>query len=106
MIARDAWVGDYNDPDTFLNQFVTGSPQNNPSFSNTEYDALILEATKTTDNNLRFAAFAKAEKILLAEMPVIPLYYENKIYLLQTDVKGWYPTVMNIHPLKNVYLAR
>jgi len=73
-ISRSGWIGDYADPNTFLDMFVTDGGNNNTGWSNKKYDELIKLASKESDKNKRFDHFKAAEKILLEEMPVIPIY--------------------------------
>ena len=75
-ISRSSWVGDYNDPNTFMDMFVTDGGNNETGWSNTHYDALIAAAALENDKDQRFALFREAEKILVEdEMPICPLYY-------------------------------
>ncbi len=104
QIARAGWTGDYVDPDTFLNMFITDGGQNETGWSNNEYDKLIQQAAHTSDMNERFEVFQKAEAILTDEVPIMPIYFYTQPILIQPMVKGWYPTVLDIHPYKEVYL--
>ena len=67
-MARSSWVGDYNDPNTFLDMFVTGGGNNRTGFSNPEYDRLIAEAGRIQDKNQRFSIFRRAETMLVSEL--------------------------------------
>ena len=58
----------------------------------------------TLDMAARTQAFDEAEKILLDDVPVIPIYHYVKATGISPKVKGWYPTLLDLHPLKNVYL--
>ncbi len=82
------WIPDYNDPLTYLNLFVTGGGNNDPQFSNKEYDSLISTATNSSDDTVRMADMHKAENILMAQMPIVPLFYPSTIYLKKTWLKG------------------
>jgi oligopeptide transport system substrate-binding protein len=53
-IARDGWIADYNDPITFVDQFITGGGNNDSQYSNPEFDALIAKAKTTSDQPERF----------------------------------------------------
>lgn len=103
-ICRAAWIGDYVDPNSFMDLFVTGGGNNLTGWSNAEYDRLVMEASQTGDLQKRLATFQKAEAILLDEMPIIPIYFYTRRYLLQPCVKGWYPTILDHHPYKYVWL--
>ncbi len=87
-MTLNGWVGDYADPFTFFEVFLTGNSYNDGRYSNSEYDALI-ESTKTElDPNKRFATFHQAEEVLLSTMPIIPLAEGPKAYLEAESVKG------------------
>ncbi len=103
-LARAGWIGDYPDPNTFLDMFLTGGGNNQTGWSNKTYDALIAQASRTADQAARHEVFQKAEAILLEEMPVIPIYTYTRVKLLHPDVKNWNPTILDHHPYKNVYL--
>lgn len=102
-IGRMGWIGDYADPHTFLNQFTTGSQQNRTDWSNPEYDLLVTQlSAETKDPKKRFELLKKAEEILLDEMPILPIYYYNHAFLLDTRVEGFYHNLQDFHPLKFV----
>lgn len=105
MVSRSGWIADYNDPNTFLDLFVTQGGNNHGGYSNKAYDTLIEEAKKEKDNKKRWAIFQKAEDILLEELPVLPIYIYSRNYLLSNDVQGWYPNIEDIHPLKYISLS-
>lgn len=103
-ISRSTWIGDYNDPNSFLNIWVSANGNNQTGWSNPEFDRLIAEAEKTADQAARYAAFQKAEGILLEEAPILPVYFYTHAFLLQPSVKGWFPTILDHHPYKHVRL--
>ena len=103
-ISRSTWIGDYNDPNSFLNIWVSANGNNQTGWSNPEYDRLIAEAEKTADQAARYAAFQKAEALLLDDAPILPVYFYTHAFLLQPSVKGWFPTILDHHPYKHVRL--
>jgi oligopeptide transport system substrate-binding protein len=104
QIIRSTWIGDYNDPNSFLNIWTTGGGNNQTGWSNANYDRLISEAEKTADQTARHAAFQKAEAILLDDAPVLPVYFYTHAFLTHPSVKGWFPTILDHHPYKHVHL--
>ncbi len=82
------WIPDYNDPMTYMNLFVTGGGNNDPQFSNKEYDKLISEATVSPNNDKRMADMHKAEEILIKNAPIVPLFYPYASFLKKTWLKG------------------
>jgi oligopeptide transport system substrate-binding protein len=106
QVARAGWIGDYVDPNTFLEMWKTGGGNNQTGWSSTRYDELLDQAARLVAAKDRLRALHDAEKILLDEMPVLPLYtYVNK-GMLSRKVKGWYPNILDQHPLKHISLER
>lgn len=87
-ISRAGWIGDYVDPMTFLDLWVTDGPHNDANWSNAEYDELIKKAKTTMDEKDRADTMHKAEEVLIDEMPVIPIYFYTKPYTVKPHVKG------------------
>ena len=104
QVARAGWIGDYVDPNTFLDLWITGGGNNRTRWSNSDYDNFISTAAATSDAAVRFNAFQKAETILLNELPIMPIYLYVSLSLIQPGVRGWYPTLLDHHPYKYVYL--
>jgi oligopeptide transport system substrate-binding protein len=104
QIARAAWIGDYLDPNTFLDMWLTDGGNNKTGWSNPDYDALIAKAGTAKEQQERYGYFQEAEKILMAEMPIIPIYTYTYRYLLHLSVKGVYDNILEYHPYKYVYL--
>ena len=88
QISRHGWIGDYVDPITFLDMWVTGGGNNDCGFSNAEYDKLISDAKVETDAAKRTEMLRKAEDILMDEMPIIPIYYYTNVRAWNDNVKG------------------
>lgn len=105
-IARMGWSGDYNDPTSFLDMWITGGGNNRTGWSNPVYDTLIVTASRCLDQNQRFLLFQKAERLLLDELPIIPVYFNTNDFLVHPSVKGWYPNILNYHPYSMVYLEK
>ena len=103
-IARAGWIGDYLDPETFLNLWVTDGGNNRSGWSNAEYDAYIRTAATTTNPEARLEAFQQAERILMQEVPIIPIYFYRSKSLVHPAVRGYYPNVLDRHSWKHLYL--
>lgn len=97
-IARHGWIGDYNDPMTFLDMWVTGGGNNDVGYSNPAYDELINKARVETDLGLRNEYLQKAQDILMDEMIILPIYYNTKIVAKKDHVKG-----LKVSSLGNLY---
>jgi len=104
QIARGSWIGDYNDPNTFLDMWVSGGGNNRTGWANPDYDRLVEAAAGEPDPARRLGLFGQAESILMAEMPIAPVYFYVRTMLIQPCVRGWYPTLLDHHPYKHVSL--
>lgn len=104
QICRAGWTGDYVDPNTFLDMWLTGGGQNETGWGNKEYDRLITEAGRTADAAARLELFQKAEAILMDEMPILPIYFYTRSHLISPKVKGWHPTLLDLHPYEHLSL--
>jgi oligopeptide transport system substrate-binding protein len=104
QIARSAWTGDYNDPNTFLEMFTSGNEMNQTGWSDAEYDRRIALAAAEPDRGRRFEHFQAAEERLIAGAPVLPVVFNRSKFLIRPEVVGWHPTLLDVHPLKHVRL--
>ena len=95
-ISRAGWVGDYVDPMTFM-LWETDGAYNDAGWSNKEYDNLLKEAKSTMDPKERMDALHKAEKVLIEDMPILPVYFYTKPYMVKSNVTGVYAPI-NAYP--------
>lgn len=100
-ISRHGWIGDYVDPMTFLDMWVTNGGNNDAGFSNKEYDNLIKSAKSEQNQTKRMSELHKAEDILMNEMPIIPLYYYNYIVCKKDYVKGVNKSILGFIMFEN-----
>ncbi|RFC44115.1 MAG: oligopeptide transport system substrate-binding protein [Verrucomicrobia bacterium] len=104
QILLSDWVGDYADPGTFLDLWRSDSGNNHTGWSSPAFDNLLFAAARTADAAERMNQLQQAESLLLAATPIIPLYYNTHVFLVQPSVKGWHPTLLDHHPYKHVWL--
>lgn len=82
------WTADYSDPIDFLNLLYSNSSTNYSKWSNKEYDKLIDRSQNTQNEQKRIQYLVKAEKILISQAGVIPLYQTNAAWMINPNVKG------------------
>lgn len=87
IIARHGWIGDYVDPMTFLDMWLSNSGNNNAQWKNDDYDQAIADSKKASGAD-RDALMMKAEKIMMDDWITMPIYYYTKPTLLQPYVKN------------------
>ncbi|MEQ8848654.1 peptide ABC transporter substrate-binding protein [Botrimarina sp.] len=105
-VVRRAWIGDYLDPNTFLDMFVTGGENNNTGWGDPEYDRLIRDAKFESDPAKRLELLAGAERILMTELPVMPIYYYVSRSMVAPYVYGWHNNLEDRHPLWSLSIDR
>jgi oligopeptide transport system substrate-binding protein len=97
--CRSGWVGDYPDPNTFLDLFLTGGTNNNTGYSSPEFDRLLAAAGAESDPARRFAILHDAEALLLDDAPVVPLYFRVSRNMVSPRVRGFTTNLLDVHPL-------
>jgi oligopeptide transport system substrate-binding protein len=95
-VFRSSWLGDYNDAYTFAQYFKSNFGINLPHYRSTEYDSLITAAAAEIDAAKRRDLLQSAERVMLQDHPVIPLYFYVNKHLVKPEVDGWYDNVMNV----------
>lgn len=101
---RFAWVGDYNDPTTFLDLFASGSAQNLPGYSSSTYDELLSTAAQLSGSE-RAQILREAENTLLQDSPVAPLYFFVSKHLVDSRVGGFQDNATDRHLSKYLTLG-
>ena len=104
-IARRGWIGDYVDPNNFLDLYLTDGGNNNTGYSDPRYDEMITRlAPQAKTREERFAIFYEAEQMLMEEMPILPIYTYTSKHLIHHSVKGLPSNLMDSLNLKYVWL--
>src|SRR5882672_965259 len=102
QVFRSSWIGDYDDAFNFLEILQTGFGVNHPGYSNPAYDALVQRAASTVDLAARRAILEEAERTMLADQPLAPIYFYVNKHLVKPYVHGWHQNVMNVIYSKNL----
>jgi len=96
-VSRSAWIGDYADPNNYVDLFVTGGENNKTGWGNAEYDALVRQAAAELDPARRMGILQSAEAILMDELAVLPIYYYVTQSVYTPRLGGYYPNVKDEH---------
>jgi oligopeptide transport system substrate-binding protein len=106
VLARDGWIGDYNDPINFLDMFLTGGGNNNSQYKNPAFDALIAQAKSTSVQADRMRYLHQAEDLLLAQDAALaPIYFYTQPYMINPKLSGMYYTPLGYFFFQNVQIA-
>ena len=105
QVFRSSWVGDFNDAWSFAQLLQSGFGINQPRYSSPRYDALLAAAVAEADVARRRALLEEAERVMLADHPVLPLYFYVNKHLVKPWVRGWTDNVMNVAYSKDLSLT-
>lgn len=103
-VFRAAWIGDYQDPFTFLEIMHSTHGQNDVGYSSAEYDALVDGSMVELDPQARMQQLQDAESVLLRDQPVIPLFFYVSRRVVKPWVKGWDDSLLDYHPTRHMYI--
>ena len=104
-LFRSSWVGDYNDAYTFAQYLKSDFGLNLPRYRSAAYDALLTRAATEVDRGKRRALLEEAERVMLSDTPLMPLYFYVNKHLVKPQVLGWYDNVMNVTYSKDLGLS-
>lgn len=103
-MSNARWIGDYVEPYTFLELFYSFSGNNNTGWANPSYDEVLKKAAAISNETARYAAYQEAERILLEDAPIAPIYHGTQAYLIRPEVSGWPPALLGFHRYQFVQL--
>ncbi len=102
-MARAGWIGDYVDPNTFLDMWISGGGNNQTGWSNAKYDGLIRQAGETIDPEARMKLLVRAESILVRDdLPIAPVFTYVSKGLIRRSFDGFHANILDQHPLKAI----
>jgi len=106
QLSRASWCADYPDPENFLSVFHSQGENNYPGYSNAEFDALMEQLRRTGDQAERNRLTAKGESILNRDVPLLPMYFYVRSYMLKDFVRGLEPDPMNQYRLHYLWFGQ
>jgi oligopeptide transport system substrate-binding protein len=101
-IFRASWLGDYNDASGFLQVLKSGFGLNLPRYSSPDYDALLERACASNQGEERQRLLEQAESTMLADQPLIPLFFYVSKHLVAARLRGWQDNPLNVNYSKNL----
>ena len=104
--VRYAWIADYDDAATFLNNFRTGDSENTSQYSNPVYDEALRNAAKASDSTARGKFYQQAEDLLGQDVPAIPVYHYVRTHLVKPWVGGFTPDKLGYYYTKDMYIKK
>ena len=94
---RACWIADYPEAENYLSVFYSKNPAppNYTRFNNAAFDRVFEQAIQEVNDSVRYRLYQEADRIIVEESPVIPLWYDRVIRLVQPSVEGFQPTAQN-----------
>jgi ABC-type transport system substrate-binding protein len=106
LFFRGSWIADYPDAENYLSVFYSKNPAppNYTRYKNPEFDALFEKAMRETNDSLRYKLYQQADQVIINDAPVVPLWYDMVVHLVQPNVKAFQPNALNLLELRRVRL--
>jgi oligopeptide transport system substrate-binding protein len=101
-VFRAGWIADYNDAYSFAQLMHSNNEQNDSGYNNPVYDELLDRASQEQDPAERAALMEAAERVLLEDLPIIPIYFYVSKHLVKPWVVGFTPNIMDHHATKDL----
>ena len=108
VFFRGSWIADYPDAENYMAMFYSKNPAppnytryNNPAFDKL-YEACLLE----TNDSLRYSLYRQMDQMVINDAPVVPIWYDVVVHLVNKKVKGFYPNALNLLELRGVWIEK
>jgi ABC-type transport system substrate-binding protein len=98
LFFRGSWIADYPDAENYLSVFYSKNPAppNYTRYKNASYDALYEKALSEKNDSLRYQLYRQMDKLIIADAPVVPLWYDMAIHLVHTNIKDFPANSLNL----------
>ncbi len=102
---RGSWIADYPDAENYLSVFYSKNPAppNYTRYKNHRFDALFEKALAEANDSIRYSLYQQADRIMIEDAPVVPLWYDKVVWLIQPNIKGFKPNPLNLLELRTTH---
>ena len=106
LFFRGSWIADYPDAENFLSVFYgkNPAPPNYTRYNNPKFDQLYEAALSEKNDSIRYSIYRQADQLMMKDAPVVPLWYDMVIWMVQPYVKNFIPNGLNLLELRRVKL--
>jgi peptide/nickel transport system substrate-binding protein len=106
LFFRGSWIADYPDAENFLSVFYgkNPAPPNYTRYNNPRFNKLYEAALAEKNDSVRWKIYQQADQLMIKDAPVVPLWYDMVIRLVQPYVKNFVPNSLNLLELRKVKL--
>lgn len=104
LFFRGSWIADYPDAENYLSVFYgkNPAPPNYTRYKNPLFDVLYEQSTREPNDSIRYQLYQKMDQLIVQDAPVVPLWYDMVIHLVEPNVKGFQPNALNWLELRRV----
>jgi ABC-type transport system substrate-binding protein len=101
---RGSWIADYPDAENYLSVFYSKNPAppNYTRYKNPRFDAIFERAIRETNDSLRYQLYRQADQVMINDAPVVPLWYDMVVHLVQPNLRGLPANGLNLLELRRV----
>lgn len=105
---RGSWIADYPDAENYLSVFYSKNPAppNYTRYKSEAFDMLFEKAIRETNDSLRYLLYQQADQVMMNDAPVVPLWYDKVVRLVQPNVTGFKPNALNLLELRYVKIEK
>lgn len=102
LFFRGSWIADYPDAENYMAMFYSKNPAppNYTRYKNPAFDILYNKALQEENDSVRYALYRQMDQLVINDAPVIPIWYDMAIHLIQPDITGFYPNALNLLELR------
>jgi ABC-type transport system substrate-binding protein len=102
LFFRGSWIADYPDAENYLSVFYSRNPAppNYTRYNNPQFDALFEKALVEENDSLRYKLYQQADQLMINDAPVVPLWYDKAVRLVQPNVSGFNANALNLLELR------
>ncbi|MBS1592152.1 MAG: ABC transporter substrate-binding protein [Bacteroidetes bacterium] len=104
LFFRGSWIADYPDAENYMSVFYSKNPAppNYTRYKNLSFDLLYEKALQETNDSVRYALYRQMDQIVINDAPVVPIFYDEAIHLVNKNVIGFKPNALNLLELRRV----
>ncbi len=108
LFFRGSWIADYPDPENYMAMFYSKnpSPPNYTAYRNPNFDILYNTALQEANDSLRYILYRQMDQMVINDAPVVPLFYDEVIHFINTNVKGLSANALNLLELRRVDITK
>ncbi|MGC4036297.1 MAG: ABC transporter substrate-binding protein [Chitinophagaceae bacterium] len=108
LFFRGSWIADYPDAENYLSVFYSKNPAppNYTRYKSARFDALFEKALMEQNDSVRYDLYRQADQTVINDAPVVPLWYDKAIHLVQINVHDFVPNGLNLLELRKTSIVQ